>query len=234
MQKSGAIIVAGGSGERCGGALPKQFHLLGGLPVLARTINLFARALPAVELVVVLPRTHIAFWKDLAARFEVAAHTVAEGGAERSDSVRSGLAALSDRVELIAVHDGVRPLATPELIRRTVAAAAEHGAAIPVTEPVDSLRETDGAHSQTIDRRRLRIVQTPQVFRAEVLRTAYGAVHDGAFTDDASVVEQAGYPLLLTPGERTNLKITTQDDFILAEAILSAREEKDQADADHL
>lgn len=261
MQTTGVIIVAGGSGQRCGGSLPKQFRLLGGQPVLARTINVFAQALPGAPIVVVLPASRIAFWKDLAARFDVAAHTLCEGGAERFHSVRNGLAALPDEVELIAVQDGVRPLGTPELILRTLAAAAEYGAAIPVTIPVDSFRETepdeadtagsgtadsgiDGATGQDsstaqhgiaaqtagivpsriLDRRRLRIVQTPQVFRAELLRTAYRAEYSDRFTDDASVAEQAGYPVFLTEGERTNLKITDNDDFTLAEALLAARE----------
>ena len=204
--------MAGGSGIRCGGALPKQFALLGGMPVLARTINAVAAALPGAEIVAVLPERHADFWKNLAARFEVAPHTIVTGGAERFDSVRCGLAALRTDPELIAVQDGVRPLGSQELIRRTVAAAAEHGTAIPVVEPVDSFRETDGAASQIIDRRRLRIVQTPQVFRAELLRRAYETEYRPEFTDDASVVELSGEAVFLCEGERANLKITTPED----------------------
>ena len=158
-RQTGVIIVAGGGGSRMRGARPKQFMLLGGMPILARTINNFAAALPGAEIVVVLPAEHTGFWHNLSARFEVAPHTVAEGGRERFHSVKNGLAALKRDPELIAVQDGVRPLGSQELIRRTVAAAAEHGTAIPVVEPVDSFRETDGAASQIIDRRRLRIVQ---------------------------------------------------------------------------
>lgn len=245
MADTGVILVAGGSGQRCGGALPKQFRLLGMRPVLARTIDLFARALPGAPIVVVLPANHIAFWHDLAARFDVAPHIVAEAGPQRFHSVLNGLAALPDGVKLIAVHDGVRPLATPELIRRTVECAATHGAAIPVTEPVDSFRITESAAavgdvptgftpSQPVDRQRLRIVQTPQVFRADWLRNAYRMAYEEAFTDDASVAEHAGFPIFFTEGERTNLKLTTQDDFTLAEAILAAREKAEQPDADRL
>ena len=228
-----------------GGARPKQFMLLGGMPILARTINNFAAALPGAEIVVVLPAEHTGFWHNLSARFEVAPHTVAEGGRERFHSVKNGLAALKRDPELIAVQDGVRPLGSQELIRRTVAAAAEHGTAIPVVEPVDSFRETEGepdaegvVPSRIVDRRRLRIVQTPQFFRAEVLRRAYETEYRAEFTDDASVVEAAGYRVCLAEGERGNLKLTTPEDFTVAEALIAAREEAGEeratTDAEHL
>ena len=233
MERTAVIIVAGGSGRRMGEGLPKQFRFLGNTPVLARTIGLFAEALPGAEIVVVLPEGHISFWKDLAARFDVARHRVVAGGAERFDSVRCGLKALTGDPELIAVQDGVRPLGTAEMIRRVVRAAAEHGAAIPVVEPVDSFRETDSAgNSHPVDRSRLRCVQTPQVFRADVLRNAYAAEFRPAFTDDASVVEAAGHPVCLVPGERGNIKLTAPEDFIVAEALLTAREEAEAAGAD--
>ncbi|MDE7304970.1 MAG: 2-C-methyl-D-erythritol 4-phosphate cytidylyltransferase [Alistipes sp.] len=225
MERSGVIIVAGGAGRRCGGRLPKQFALLGGMPVLARTVGNFARALPGAPIVVVLPAEHIDFWNNLRARFDTAPHTVTDGGAERFHSVRNGLAALPDDVRLIAVQDGVRPLGSAKLIRRLAAEAAAHGSAIPVVEPADSYRETDGEHSHTLDRSRLRIVQTPQFFDAEVLRAAYRADYRPEFTDDASVVEHAGHAVRLCEGERQNLKITTPEDFAVAEALLAAREE---------
>ena len=218
-RQTGVIIVAGGGGSRMGGARPKQFMLLGGIPILAHTINNFAAALPGAEIVVVLPAEHTGFWHNLSARFEVAPHTVAEGGRERFHSVKNGLAALKR---------------DPELIRRTVAAAAEHGTAIPVVEPVDSFRETDGAASQIIDRRRLRIVQTPQVFRAELLRRAYETEYRPEFTDDASVVELSGEAVFLCEGERANLKITTPEDTVIAEALLADREETHETDGENI
>ncbi|WP_300739375.1 2-C-methyl-D-erythritol 4-phosphate cytidylyltransferase [uncultured Alistipes sp.] len=248
---TGVIIVAGGSGRRVGGSIPKQFRLLGGMPVLARTINRFAEALPGAEIVVVLPGEHIAFWRDLAARFDVAKHSVAAGGSERFHSVKHGIDALKSDPELIAVQDGVRPLASPEMIRGVVRCAELHGAAIPVVEPVDSFRETEeeaeegkegrngngacagddtasaAAGSHIVDRRRLRIVQTPQVFRAEWLRGAYALPYRETFTDDASVVEAAGHAIRLASGERENIKITTPADFLIAEALIAAREEAD-------
>lgn len=231
MERIGIIIVAGGNGNRMGTSCPKQFLLLDGLPILARTINTFAATLPTAPLVVVLPEEHVGFWKNLAARFEVTKHTVVTGGAQRFHSVRNGLAALSDDVALIAVHDGVRPLVSADLIRRTAESAAEHGAAIPVIEPADTFRETDGASSHSIDRHRLRAVQTPQIFRAEPLRRAYEAEFSPAFTDDASVIEQAGHPVFLCDGERRNIKITTPEDLIIAEALLAADAEAEQEKA---
>lgn len=231
MERIGIIIVAGGNGNRMGTSRPKQFLLLDGLPILARTINTFAATLPAAPLIVVLPEEHVVFWKNLAARFEVAKHTVVTGGAQRFYSVRNGLAALADDIELIAVHDGVRPLVSADLILRTAESAAEHGAAIPVIEPTDTFRETDGASSHSIDRRRLRAVQTPQIFRAELLHRAYEAEFSPTFTDDASVVELAGHPVFLCDGEHRNFKITTPEDLIIAEALLAADAEAEQEKA---
>ena len=236
MERTGVIIVAGGSGTRCGGTLPKQFTLLGGMPVLARTINVCAEALPGAEIVVVLPERYTAFWTDFAARFDVAKHHTATGGAERFDSVRRGIEALRSDPELIAVQDGVRPLASVGMIRRVAADAAHYGAAIPVIAAVDSLREVEAdaegriTASHIVDRRRFRSAQTPQIFRAELLRKAYDRPYRADFTDDASVVEAAGGSIHLSEGERSNLKITTPEDFILAEALLAAREETAEAE----
>ena len=229
-QRTAVIIVAGGSGTRCGGSLPKQFRMLGNRPVLARTIDLFAQALRGAEIVVVLPAQYTDFWKNFSARFDITAHTVVAGGAERFDSVRCGLQALRTDPELIAVQDAVRPLGTPEMICRIVAAAAESGAAVPAVAPVDSFRETDGEASHIVDRNRLRIVQTPQVFRADWLTEAYRTEYDPRFTDDASVVEAAGHAVRLVEGERTNLKLTEPDDFAVAEALLAAREAERNAE----
>ena len=167
----GVVVVAGGSGSRMGGNLPKQFMLLDGQPILARTINNFAEALPGAEIVVVLPADYIDFWQDYARRFDVAEHRTTAGGAERFHSVANGIAALSDACDLIAVQDGVRPLATHEAIRRIARTAEREGSAIPVVQPVDSFRivTAEGA-SHPVERATLRIVQTPQFFRAELLR----------------------------------------------------------------
>jgi 2-C-methyl-D-erythritol 4-phosphate cytidylyltransferase len=217
----GAVIVAGGSGTRIGGAIPKQFMIVGGEPILARTINTFAEALPAAEIVVVLPEAHIQFWKNLAARFDVAPHLTVAGGSERFHSVKAGISALREDTGLIAVHDGVRALVSKKLIIRTLQSAIEHGAAIPTIAPVDSFRVATPEGSHPIDRSSLRIVQTPQIFDAEILRNAYQAEFDPSFTDDASVVEKAGVKVALCEGERSNIKITTVEDIAIAEALLA-------------
>ena len=218
MAKRGVIIVAGGSGRRMGGAMPKQFMILDGMPIVARTINTFAEALPGSDIVVVLPEEHIAMWQNLAARFDVAEHRCVAGGKERFHSVKAGIEALAAEVEQIAVHDGVRALVSKQLIIRAVLAAEEHCAVIPVTTVVDSYREVmaDGS-TAIIDRSKLRIVQTPQIFSAETLRKAYEQPFDERFTDDASVVEAMGITITTVEGEARNIKITTPNDLAYAE-----------------
>ena len=220
MAKRGVIIVAGGSGKRMQSALPKQFMMLGGLPVVAHTINTFSEALPGAEIVVVLPEEHIPLWHNLAARFDIAVHRCIAGGKERFHSVKNGLDALSEEVEYVAVHDGVRALATKKMILRVQLAAEETEAAIPVTEVVDSYRRVDGSESYIVPRTELRIVQTPQTFSAALLRRAYEQPFSDRFTDDASVVEALGAKITLVEGERRNIKLTTPEDMAIAERLL--------------
>ena len=226
MAQRGVIIVAGGSGRRMGGSLPKQFMMLGNEPILARSINRIHEALPAAEIVVVLPKDHIELWKNIAARFEVAKHKIACGGEERFHSVLNGLQALSEEVEYIGIHDAVRPLVSKRLIIKLMLEAEKNAAVIPVVAPPDSYRKVEGELSHIIDRSTLRIVQTPQVFQASVLRKAYEQEFSPAFTDDASVVEMAGHKITLVEGERENIKITTPVDMTIAEAIIAMQDEE--------
>lgn len=230
MAKYGVIIVAGGSGRRMGGTLPKQFMLLGGEPVVARTINTFAEALPSADIVVVLPEEHIPLWHNLSARFDIAPHRTVAGGKERFMSVKCGIEALGDDVEYIAVHDGVRSLVSKRLIISTLLDAEKHGATIPVVEVADSYRmmddEGEEGASHIVERSRLRIVQTPQVFHADLLRRAYQQPYDASFTDDASVVESLGERVWLVEGERTNIKLTTPSDMSFAEWCLTQNNEE--------
>ena len=223
----GIIIVAGGVGSRMGSSIPKQFALIGDEPVLARTINTFHTTFPTSKIVVVLPATQIAFWKNFSARFNVARHTIVEGGEQRFHSVKRGIEALSDGVDYIIIHDGVRPFASPAMIKRVAECAEQTGAAIPVMPPVDSFRtqNEDGTSSQ-IDRSALRIVQTPQIFEAGLIRAAYDTEFDSAFTDDSSVVERVlSYKVTLCEGERFNIKITTPEDLVFGEAIAQMQRE---------
>lgn len=221
MAQTGIIIVAGGTGRRMGASLPKQFMMLGNSPILVHTINRMREALPVAEIVVVLPEQHIPLWHNLSARFDVALHRVVAGGAERFHSVAAGLAALSDEVRYIAVHDGVRPLVSKKLIIRLLLEAEKYEAVIPAIAPADSCRIVQGDSSEILDRNVLRLVQTPQLFQSEVLRKAYEQPFSPDFTDDASVVERAGHAVRLCEGERTNIKITTPEDLSFAEAIIN-------------
>ena len=225
MAQRGVIIVAGGSGRRMGGALPKQFMMLDNEPILARSINRMHEALPAAEIVVVLPEEHVELWKNIAARFDVARHKIALGGKERFHSVKNGLAALSDEVSIVGIHDAVRPLASKKLIIKLFLKAENSTAVIPVVAPIDSYRIVEGDDSRIIDRSALRMVQTPQLFQAEALRKAYEQPFSTTFTDDASVMEAAGHKVTLVEGERENIKITTPSDMLIAEAIINAESE---------
>ena len=211
-----------------GGALPKQFMILDGMPIVARTINTFAEALPGSDIVVVLPEEHIAMWKNLASRFDVAVHKCVAGGKERFHSVKCGIEALSEDVEYIAIHDGVRPLASKKLIIKLILEAEKCGAVIPAVAPADSYRIVEGDDSRIIDRSQLRMIQTPQVFSADVLRKAYEQPFSATFTDDASVVEAAGHKITLIEGERENIKITTPSDMVIAEAIIAQNQNDTQ------
>ena len=221
MQRS-TIIVAGGSGKRMGSAVPKQFLLLEEKPVLCHTIEAFYRFDPDMQLIVVLPIEQMDAWAALCSEHSFAiGHTVVAGGAERFHSVGEGLKAVKHE-GLVAVHDGVRPLVSVELIARCFAAAEEHGAAIPIVPVSSSVRELVDGGSHAVDRSRLRIVQTPQCFRVELLRKAFELPYDPAFTDEATLVERMDLAVHLVDGEERNIKVTTPLDLQLAEMVLRA------------
>ncbi len=220
-----AIVVAGGSGLRMGADRPKQFLLLRGEPVLLHTLRRFAEpALGVAQLVVVLPFDQLDYWRQLAAEHNVIIpHQLVAGGATRWASVKAGLAALPPEAPtgaLVAVHDGVRPLITPAVIEAAYQAAATHGAAAVAVPPKDSVRMLGAAGSSPLDRRRLRLMQTPQTFDLALLRRAYRLPELTTFTDDASVVDDL-HPVQLVEGDYRNLKITTPEDLLLAEALLA-------------
>ena len=222
----GVVIVAGGSGTRMGGVIPKQFRIAGGMPLLTRTINTFAEAFPSSDIVVVLPESRMDFWRDLTARFKTARHRTVAGGSERFHSVKAGIGALGDEVNYIAVHDGVRALCTRRLALSVLQCAIENETAVPVIAPADSFRIVgDDGSSRIVDRAALRAVQTPQIFAAAILRRAYDTAYNPAFTDDASVVEHSGIYVTLCEGEKTNIKITTPHDLAVAEAWLDPENE---------
>jgi 2-C-methyl-D-erythritol 4-phosphate cytidylyltransferase len=215
-----AIIVAGGRGLRMGGELPKQFLPLCGKPVLMRTLELFEGEVS--QIILVLPEDHIPFWEELCERYHFTLpHTVALGGETRFHSVRSGLSHLP-QAGLVAVHDGVRPLASRALIRRSFEEAERSGAALPACPVTDSLRlRQDEGKSEAVDRSRYVAVQTPQTFDLGQLQQAYEQAYFPLFTDDASVYEAASLgSITLIDGEETNIKLTTPRDLLLAELLL--------------
>ncbi len=220
MKKIGVIIPAGGSGTRMGAAAPKQFMPLAGRPVMAYAVVAFHRTLPSADIVVALHPDHLETWARLCIDFKIPPHKVCEGGETRFESVRNAILDLDPGCEYIAVHDAARPLISESLIVHTLDTAKKHGSAIPVLEPTDSVRRLTGNSSYPVDRAELRAVQTPQVFRADILRAAYEKAAGQNFTDDATVVESVGYNIMLCAGERHNIKITHPVDLTVAEALL--------------
>lgn len=224
--KTIAIIVAGGSGTRFGAEVPKQFLVLGGEPILMRTIEAFEKALVDVdhEIVVTLPVVQFGLWNELCERYDFnLPHRVVAGGETRWHSVKNALESIDDSActDVIAVHDGVRPLASIDLIERVLDVARRDGAAIPVVMLNDSVRQVVGETSHALDRSSLRAVQTPQAFGARVLLDAYSQPFEPTFTDDASVVERNGHKVTLVEGDPKNLKITRPMDLTLAEYLLN-------------
>ncbi|MCD8185869.1 MAG: 2-C-methyl-D-erythritol 4-phosphate cytidylyltransferase [Rikenellaceae bacterium] len=226
------IIVAGGSGTRMGSEIPKQFLMLSGRPLLMHTIDRFSAALPGIRTVVALPLSQLEYWEQLCRQhlFE-SVHSVVAGGPTRFDSVKNALSLLPD-CDYIGVHDGVRPLVSASLITRTLEAAQDFGAAIPALPVADSLREVTRCEScadpskiidsRPVDRNRFLAVQTPQFFRSQILRKGYRQDYIPEFTDDASVVESAGYTVTLVPGDPVNIKVATPTDLRLAAALISS------------
>lgn len=216
------IIVAGGKGLRMGGDVPKQFLPIGGKPVLMRTIEAFRKVYDDIRVILVLPHDQQDYWARLCEEYDFSIpFLTADGGDSRFHSVRNGLALVPDEAEgLVGVHDGVRPFASEDTIRRCYEAAWEHGAAIPVVPVVETVRQImPEGDSFTVDRDCFRLVQTPQVFTIGVLKKAYMQPYQREFTDDASVVEEMGHTVLLVEGNRGNIKLTTPDDLKLADVL---------------
>lgn len=224
--------MAAGSGSRMGAELPKQFLELDGKAILHKTIELFRDAVPGVRVITVLPEAYIDYWKDYCIRRNFTCPQVlVKGGITRFHSVKNALERVPDGA-LVAVHDGVRPLVTERFLREIFAAAEDVNGLIPVLPCIDTMKvlksENEVLKSVSgveADRSVLYGAQTPQIFRSELLKQAYQQPFSPAFTDDASVMEKNGKSLSYVIGERLNIKITTQEDLILARAVYSLRED---------
>jgi len=220
--KKYAIIVAGGKGQRMGADTPKQFLLLKGKPVLMHTVGAFSDADKTIELILVLPEEHINTWKELCRnhRFEIR-HKVVAGGAQRTDSVKNGLKEIDEPDALVAIHDGVRPLIDSRIINESFTVALSRGNAVAAVKLKDSLRQETREGNKAVNRDEFYLIQTPQTFQKKLITGAYQNCSETGFTDDASVLESTGKTINLIQGDYRNIKITTPEDLILAEAFLS-------------
>jgi 2-C-methyl-D-erythritol 4-phosphate cytidylyltransferase len=215
-----ALIVAGGTGTRMETPALKQFVLLNNLPVLMHTINVFYGYDNTIDIRIALPEDQIETWQSLCDDYQFKIkHSIVPGGETRFHSVKNGLAEIPVP-SLIAVHDGVRPLVSKATITNCFNLAEEAGTAIPVVKVKESIRKIVESDSVYEDRNLYRIVQTPQVFHSDILLNAYETDYNESFTDDAGVVENAGFKIYITEGNEENIKITRPIDLVLADAIM--------------
>ncbi|HZW36950.1 MAG TPA: 2-C-methyl-D-erythritol 4-phosphate cytidylyltransferase [Candidatus Deferrimicrobiaceae bacterium] len=223
MPKVVAIVVAGGAGTRMGAGVPKQFLPLGGRPIVDRAISAFT-ASPRIDGILLALPAGLPAVETASYRGRPKVLQVVDGGAERQDSVANALASVPEDAEVILVHDAVRPFVSGDLLARCVDLAREHGAVVPVVPVRETVKAWDakGKTLSTVDRSGLFRAQTPQAFRAGILRTAYGKAAAAGLrgTDDASLVEAAGFPVTPIPGEEANLKITIPEELRMAEGLL--------------
>lgn len=225
------VIVAGGKGLRMGGDLPKQFIPMHGKPLLMHTLEAFYNWNNETEIILVLPLDHQPYWQMLCKEIGCKApHRVVTGGKTRFHSVRNGLEVIESELlssgeqAIIAVHDGVRPFVSSDTIDSCFKSAENNGAAVPVLPMIDSLREIKSEEeSSPVDRSKYCSVQTPQVFRSDILFESYKQEYNSLFTDDASVVEAKGFKVSLVKGNRENIKITTPFDLLIAKAIFEEK-----------
>ncbi len=223
-----AIIVAGGSGSRMGSEIPKQFLPILGKPILIHTIETFLQ-IPDIQVILALPEKDIEYWNSIATNY-LSTHQLTNslfttiGGSSRFQSVKNGLAQIKAENGIVAVHDGVRPLISREIIEKSFEIAAKEGSAVTSVMLKDSARliNEDGSNT-SIDRTRYCLMQTPQTFRLDWMRKAFETTEQTFFTDCASVLEYVGYKINLIEGSYENIKITTPEDLALAEAILNRR-----------
>ncbi|WP_321369371.1 2-C-methyl-D-erythritol 4-phosphate cytidylyltransferase [uncultured Draconibacterium sp.] len=220
MPKIFALIVAGGSGNRMESAVPKQFLEIKGKPILIYTFEAFRRFDPNIEFVLVLPKNQIEHWHKLCEKHTFNTnYKLAFGGKNRFQSVKNGLAKI-DEEGIVFIHDGVRPLVSKETIHHCFTETQNSGNALPVVPPSESVRYSDDVGNKAVDRNNYFLVQTPQTFDVQLIKEAYQKAQHENFTDDASVLENAGHKIHLVEGNRENIKITWPQDLIIAKSFL--------------
>lgn len=218
-----AIIVAGGTGKRMSSILPKQFMELNGKPILMHTISAFAKNIHQPTIIIVLAQEEESTWKELIKKHQFETpHQIVYGGQERFHSVKNALAQILDASAIVAIHDGVRPLVSQQTISNCFQSALINGNAIAAVPSKDSVRRFASGASEALVRAEIYLVQTPQVFRINELKKAYLQDYKQEFTDDAAVVERAGYPIHIEKGDVFNFKVTFKEDIIIAEALLNS------------
>lgn len=215
-----AIIVGGGSGSRMQSEIPKQFMMLKGRPVLMHTIEAFYNSDLHPEIIVVLNMDFHPYWEKLCIEFNfLVPHQLAKAGEQRFHSVKNGLKLVKE-TSIVAIHDAVRPLVSPEIIKASYEQAVKLGTAITAVKSRDSVRQSNGTRTVHLKREDIYLVQTPQTFKSDILKKAYLQDYRNEFTDDASVVERSGVEIHLVEGDNRNLKITFPEDIFLAELYL--------------
>lgn len=230
-----ALIVAGGKGTRIKSKVPKQFLELNGKPVLLHTLEAFYRYSEKINIILVLPEDDFETWKSTCEKYKFHKNIILQkGGESRFQSVKNGLAKI-DGDGLVAIHDGVRPLVSEDIIGASFRLAAVHQSAVAAVRLKESIRMTDQAclpegssarrqdNTKAVDRSRFRLIQTPQTFQVQLIKKAYEMKEDISLTDDASVAERAGHVISLFEGSYENIKITTPEDLIVAEALLNSK-----------
>jgi 2-C-methyl-D-erythritol 4-phosphate cytidylyltransferase len=217
------VVPCAGLGKRMGHDVPKQFMEIGGKPILVHTLQKFDSIDDVAHIILVVPQDHLNFTKNIIAEWEIQkVSQVIAGGKERQDSVKNGLKAVRDACNIILIHDGVRPLVSVEKIREVIQKTRETGAAILAAPVKDTIkRGQNRIVDETLDRNSLWAVQTPQGFRTDLIHEAYRRAWEDDFygTDDAMLVERMSRQVRVVHGSRTNIKITTQEDLALAEAL---------------
>lgn len=214
------LLVAGGKGLRMGSAIPKQFLPLLGKPVMYYAAKTFIDTFPDIKIILVLPQEHISYGNILLQAFDKRIDlTIVAGGATRFHSVQNGLKEVDDE-SIVFIHDSVRPFINAEMLERCYRQALEKGSAIPAIAVTDSIRQAHGDGFIAINRDQLRSIQTPQTFKASLIKMAFSQDYKDAFTDEATVLENIGVAVHLTEGLKSNIKITTTEDLTIAEALL--------------
>jgi len=215
-----AIIVAGGTGKRMKCAQPKQFLLLKGLPILMHTIKQFNLYDPSMQIIVALPDDQKGYWNELCELHCFNnSHIITSGGRTRFQTVKKSLKLVNDK-SIVAIHDGVRPLVSLDTIDRCFKAAILYGNAVPCISISESMRKVNSNESRQVDRKKFRLIQTPQIFHARIVKNAYNQQYKKEFTDDASVVEKGGFKIKLVEGNVENIKITYPSDLRYAESLI--------------